>query len=339
MCARVTAGARLHFGFQNLSLARPRLYGSLGLAVERPRVVIETEPADGIVVDAESSRFERPVREYAARAVELLDLPGIAVEIVEAFPRHVGFGSGTQLALATLAAVARAHGRQADPRVLAPDLGRGGRSGVGVATFERGGFTVDAGHPTERFTAAPPAAGDWTVPPVVARHEVPTGWRFVVIQPDGEPGRSGDDEDASMRAVVESADPGIADEIAVLLTHQLLPAIAEANVEAFGTAVADLGRLNGAWYADQQGGVYRPPVGAIVDELSGTPAISGAGQSSWGPCVYGITDAGRADAAREAAHDALDTAGVDGEVVVTQARNKGVRIDGSGSGSSGGCPE
>ena len=341
MCARVTAGARLHFGFQNLSLARPRLYGSLGLAVERPRFVIEAEPAEEVVVETQPAEevvveadapFARPTREYAARTAELLDLPGVAVEVLESFPRHVGLGSGTQLALATLAAVARAYDREANPRSQAPDLGRGGRSGVGVATFERGGFAVDAGHPTERFTAAPPDEGDWTVPPVIARHEVPTGWRFVVIQPDGEPGRSGESEDASMRTVVEGADPGIADEISVLLTHRLLPAIAEEDVEAFGTAVAELGRLNGAWYADQQGGVYRPPVGKIVDELSGEPAISGAGQSSWGPCVYGITDADRADAAREAAHDALDAAGVEGEVVVTRARNEGARVEESEAG-------
>ena len=319
--ARVTAGARLHFGFQNLSLARPRLYGGVGVALAEPSVTVAAEPAEEVrAADPEA-------REYAQRAVALLDLPGAAVEVVEALPRHVGLGSGTQLGLATLVAVARAHGRAVDPRALAPDLGRGGRSGVGVAGFEHGGFVVDAGHPTGRFTAAPPAPGEWTVPPVVARHDVPEAWRFVVVRPAADPGRNGDGEDATMRRVVEDADPAVADEIAGLVTHRLLPSIAGGNLDAFGSAVAELGRLNGAWYADEQGGVYRPPVGTVVEALAGDPAIDGAGQSSWGPTVYGVTDAERADAARDAARAALAAADVDGEVGVVAARNRGADVE------------
>jgi beta-ribofuranosylaminobenzene 5'-phosphate synthase len=132
-----------------------------------------------------------------------------------------------------------------------------------------------------------------------------------------------------MRQAVERADPGIADEIATLLTRQLLPAIATRDRRAFGAAAARLGRLNGAWYADEQGGVYRPPVGELVAALDDAPAVYGAGQSSWGPAVYGVTDRRRAEAAREAGERALDAAGVDGSVLLTAGRNGGA-VDGPG---------
>ncbi|MFW6321223.1 MAG: GHMP kinase, partial [Halohasta sp.] len=199
---------------------------------------------------------------------------------------------------------------------------------IGVATFERGGFVLDGGHPTARFTTARPADGDWTVPPVAARHRIPDDWRFLVVLPDADPGRSGASEDESIRGVVERADPGPADRIAGLINRRVLPAIATGNADGFGSAVAEIGRLNGTWYADEQGGVYRPPVGELVDTLAAEPAVYGAGQSSWGPAVYGVTDAEYATAARRAGETALDDAGLDGEVVIASGRNEGARVDG-----------
>ncbi|OLZ40732.1 GHMP kinase [Natrinema saccharevitans] len=319
--ATVSTGARLHVGFQNLSLARERLYGGIGVGLAEPRATVTAEPADGVVTG------DPLVAEYARRAVDVLDLPGVAVALEERLPRHVGLGSGTQLALAVLTATARAHGLEPRIRENAPAMGRGGRSGVGVATFEAGGFVVDAGHPTNRFTTEPPAEGNWTVPPVVARHDLPADWRFLVVVPDAEPGRSGDDEDASMRAVVERADPAIADEIAGVVTRKLLPAAAGGSLEPFGEAVAEIGRKNGAWYADAQGGVFRPPAGELVEALEDCPVLSGVGQSSWGPVVYGLTDTRHAEEAAAAARDALAERGLEGRVILAEAAESGARIE------------
>ena len=347
--AFASAGARLHFGFCNLSLSHERLYGAVGLALAEPRVEIGVTRAESLSVEVEdgavaavgdrsaavgdrstaavSNALHDDVREYATTAVDLLGVPGAAISVHASLPRHAGLGSGTQLAATTLAAIARAYDRDPTVRERAPDLGRGGRSGIGVAAFETGGFVLDAGHPTARFTTDRPADGEWRVPPVVARHPVPDDWRFLLVGPDADPGRNGESEDASMRAAVERADPGLADRIAGIVTRQVLPAIAEGRAEAFGSAVASMGRLNGAWYTDEQGGVYRPPVGDVVTSLSTSPAVFGAGQSSWGPTVYGVTDVDRADAAREAGERALEAAGIGGSVAVVRATNEGARVE------------
>jgi beta-ribofuranosylaminobenzene 5'-phosphate synthase len=319
--ATVETGARLHFGFQNLSLAHDRLYGGVGVGLREPRIVLDAERADGIRCD------DAAVEPYLSAAVEALGVPGASVTVRERFPRHAGLGSGTQLALACLRAVARAHDTSVDPRALAPQLGRGGRSGVGVATFESGGFVVDAGHPTERFTTAPPERGAWSVPTPLGRWTLPESWRFVLIVPEAESDApSGEREDQQMRAAVERADPGIADEVATLVTRRLLPAVVEERADAFGRAVARLGRLNGAWYADEQGGVYRPPAGRLVEALGESDAVAGAGQSSWGPTVYGVTTAARCDRATAAAERALAETGVDGTVRVARASTSGATV-------------
>lgn len=329
--ATVTTAGRLHFGFQNLSLAHQRLYSGIGVALDAPRLVVQAVPDDGVRVrdetDPSGQRSSEAVREYALRSTELLDVPGAAITVRDDLPRHVGLGSGTQLALAVHAAVAVAHDREFSVREAAPALGRGGRSGIGVAGFERGGFLVDGGHPTSQFTTSRPADDEWDVPPVIARHDLPDDWRFVLVLPDAEPGRSGENEESSMRSIVESADPELADEISAVLTRRLLPAAATDRREAFGAAVAEIGRLNGAWYTDAQGGVFRPPVGTIVEELAEHPSISGVGQSSWGPTVYGLTDRQSVDEVRTAARSALDAADIDGRVLVAGVRNRGATVE------------
>ncbi len=318
----VETGARLHFGFQNLSLAHPRLYGGVGVGLRKPRLVVEAERATGVECD------DGTVEPYLAAVVEALGVEGARVIVRERFPRHAGLGSGTQLALACLTAVARAYDRDVAVREYAARLGRGGRSGVGVATFERGGFVVDAGHPTERFTDDPSRPETRAVPPVLGRWGLPGDWRFVLVIPDAERGPSGEGEDSRMRTVVEGADPGIADEIATLLTRRLLPAVVEGKPGQFGRAVARLGRLNGTWYTDEQGGVYRPPADDLVAALTDSDSVTGAGQSSWGPTVYGVTDTARVEEAVAVARRALDAVDYSGTVRVTRPSDTGATVSG-----------
>jgi beta-ribofuranosylaminobenzene 5'-phosphate synthase len=108
--ATVSAGARLHVGFGNLSLSHDRLYGGIGVGLAEPRTVVEATTADEVTVAGAAE--PDAVATFAERAVDLLEVPGAAVTVHEQFPRHVGLGSGTQLALSVYAAVARAHGRE-----------------------------------------------------------------------------------------------------------------------------------------------------------------------------------------------------------------------------------
>lgn len=318
---QVAVGGRLHFGFNNLSLSHNRLYGALGVGLAAPQLEIHAEPASG--VDA-----PKAVSEIAATVCSHLGVDGISLSVESSLPAHVGLGSGTQQALAVATAVADAYDRELSVRSLAPTLGRGGRSGVGVATFEQGGFILDGGHPTARFTTDRPQDGSWSVPPVAARHAIPDDWRFLLVIPDSEPGPSGEVEDDSIRTAIERAEPALANRISGLITRRVLPAIATGSADRFGAAVAKIGRLNGAWYTDEQGGVYRPPVGEIVDSLGSSPAIYGAGQSSWGPTVYGVTDVDHREQALTAGADALTAADIDGELRVVAGRNTGATVNG-----------
>src|SRR2546422_10890332 len=81
---------------------------------------------------------------------------------------------------------------------------------------------------------------------------------------------------------------------------QLLPAVAVADLAAFGAALTEVQRITGGWFAPAQGGIFAPgETGELVEQLRRWGAI-GVGQSSWGPAVYGIVaDAGAAAALAE----------------------------------------
>jgi beta-ribofuranosylaminobenzene 5'-phosphate synthase len=309
---RVETGPRLHVGFRNLSLERDRLYGAIGIAIDTPRLRVTARPAPGATAD--------PLGVCAALGIE-----GVATAIEEPLPLHVGLGSGTQTALALATAASHAAGDPVDVRTVAPQLGRGGRSGIGVAAFEAGGLIVDAGQPTAAFTADVPRSGTWTVPAVTHRARVPPSWRFVLVRPQVQRGRSGDTEETTMRAVIEAADSAPAAAIDAVVDGQLLPALKGGDLAGFGAALAAIDRHNGRWYTAVQGGTHRSALDGLVDALAAVPGCAGAGQSSWGPTVYGVTDHTAAPAVAAAAEAALAARGLAGTVTVAAARDGGAR--------------
>ncbi len=264
------------------------------------------------------------VREYAHRAVELLDVPGVEIVLEERLPRHVGLGSGTQLALSVLAGTARAHGLEPRVRDHAPAMGRGGRSGVGVATFEAGGFVVDAGHPTARFTTEPPAEGDWTVPPVVSRHDLPQSGGFSSSFPT--PSRDG-----TATTKIEVCEPSSSAPIPRSPTKSRASSRGNCFRPPRRVASRSSARRSPRSAARTVAGTRThraassAPAGELVEALEHCRVLSGVGQSS-GPVVYGVTDRDHADEAAAAAEDALADRGLEGRVVVSAPATDGARI-------------
>ncbi len=269
----VTAPARLHFGFLDLNGDLGRRFGSIGLAVGGLQTRVVLAPSGEMQVkgpDADRAR------RYVERFQQLLGLRGAyRIDIAQAIPGHAGLGSGTQLALALARAVREFHHLPPDTRGDAVRLGRGGRSGVGIGLFDRGGLIVDGG----RW----PGEG---VAPVVSRMPFPEDWRIIVVLDPRHSGIHGDDE----RAAFAKARPFGADNagrICRLVLMQALPALAEADLVSFATAINEIQKILGAYFAPLQGGApfTSPAVRALLAFLEGEGAC-GAGQSSWGPTGF-----------------------------------------------------
>ena len=307
---RVEAPARLHMGMLDAAGGGARRFGGLGVALSRPAAVVEASSGDDVT--AEGPDAERALA-VARRSREALGLPGgVHVRVVEAIPPHVGLGSGTKLALAVTAALAALAGQTPEPETIARAAGRGARSAVGLWTFVLGGLVVEGGR---RRGVEPPA-------PLLARHAMPDEWRGVLVIPHAEPGLSGRAEAEAFGGLRPDTDRAAL--IAQLVLTSLLPGLAEGDLAEFGAALTRVQRLVGESFASVQGGVFHPRSVDLVEALVRLGA-AGAGQSSWGPAVYGIV--GDEQAGRELArHMEAELAGV-GRVEVVRFDNHGARVE------------
>jgi beta-ribofuranosylaminobenzene 5'-phosphate synthase len=307
---RVEAPARLHLGMLAVAGDGARRFGGLGVSVSRPAVVVEGQPANELSV--EGADTERALT-FARRCRDALGLEGGGhLRVVEVIPPHVGLGSGTKLALAVAQALAALHGRTVDVPTLANAAGRAARSAVGLWTFALGGLVVEGGV----------RRGEECPGPLLMRHAVPDAWRIVLVVPNAEPGLSGVAEDQAFGRLVPSAERSAA--IAQLVLTSLLPALVERDLQEFGDALTRVQQLVGDAFAPVQGGRFHPRAGPLVEALLQAGA-AGAGQSSWGPAVYGVV--GSEAAGRELARRMEEVVGEEGSVEVVKVDNRGARSE------------
>lgn len=305
----LSAPARLHLGFLDMGGHLGRRFGSLGVSLERPALLVEARRAERRSVDGPQS----------ARVERLLDLLAeqfaftepVALRVVQAIPDHAGLGSGTQLALAVGTLVSHLHGRPLEAARLARALDRGNRSGIGIGAFDQGGFLVDGGR-----------GPDDLPPPILARLPFPADWRIVLLFDPARQGLHGHAEVDAFRQL-----PVFPQAAAARLCHltlmQALPALAEGRLEPFGRAITELQATVGDHFAPAQGGRFSSPVVAEALERLGHAGATCRGQSSWGPTGFAVAaDSATALAWVDALRD-LQSAGLRTDIV--EASNGGMR--------------
>jgi beta-ribofuranosylaminobenzene 5'-phosphate synthase len=230
-------------------------------------------------------------------------------------------GSGTQLAVAIGVGLARLRRIEADPWEIALVMGRCRRSGIGVEALLSGGFIVDAGHRTDR-------AGSERRPTIVWRRAFPAQWRFVIAVPDAVHGLSGGSEEAVFERLAPAV--RISEEVCRLTQIGVMPALVEEEIEEFGRALTAVDRKTGEYFSDLQGGIYgNGATSRTIDALLGAGA-HGAGQSSWGPAVYGLTRASEAERVAADVRQSLRAAGDAADVFICRGRNTGALVDVAG---------
>jgi beta-ribofuranosylaminobenzene 5'-phosphate synthase len=316
MKVTVATGSRLHLGFTNLSDDLRRCYGSLGVAIDRPSTTVVVEEGDA--ADALGDDAER-VRAWRRRFCDHFGVdPQVSITVRGRIPRHVGLGSGTQLALAVGRGLATVCGLDVRARDIAGALGRGRRSGIGLAAFAGGGFVVDAGHGKAND-------GEQATPTIVWRRDFPADWCFVVAVPEVARGFSGRSEEGIFADLSPSV--RVSEEICRITQLQLMPALVERDIGEFGRAVTAIDRKTGHYFAEAQHGLYNAEVEGDTIATMLRSGAAGAGQSSWGPAVYGLVEEAGAGRLEAAVRAFLDERGTRAEVFVARGRNTEARVE------------
>jgi len=288
----ISTPSRLHFGLLRFEQAAGPSFGGLGMMIAEPRCVVRLTSsnewrASGPDADRAVASAKRALDFIATqgaagqRPAGAAQLPPQAfqIEILESIPAHHGLGNGTQLALAIAAGVRSLCGlSDADAEEPAAMAGRGRRSAIGCHGFLRGGLLYELGsYPDEPLGH------------LAKRVETPNAWRVVLVTAAQSAGLSGEHELNAFGRLppVPAATTARLEQLAA---SAILPAAEHGDVDAFGEALFEYGRLAGKCFSSVQGGPYASAeIAACVETLRGLGAL-GVGQSSWGPTVFAIVE-------------------------------------------------
>lgn len=270
----IRAAARLHLGFLDMNGGLGRRFGSIGLCLSDISTQLTAKRSADVVVRGSVSQHSK---EYAYAGLDALGISGgVDITIHNEIPRHIGLGSGTQLALAVGVAIARLHGMRISVANIAALMGRGKRSGIGVGVFQSGGFIVDGG-----------SSESAQIPPVIYHGPFPKEWRIILVFDNSMRGVSGSLEERIFDKLPPMSNR-ISGEICRLLLMQILPSLLEKDCAMFGAGVTATQELMGEYFSTAQNSYYSSrQVSEVMRWLLAHDA-AGVGQSSWGPTGFAI---------------------------------------------------
>jgi len=284
--------------------------------------VLEAEPADRLLVEG-LKRIGSPPSRVASGSLFSASWGSPVFE--SQHPSHMGLGSGTQLALAVGTALARLGGLELDVTEMAVTMRRGIQSGIGIATFQHGGFVLDGGHRVTGDGEAALAPVGARVPPVLFHHPVPEDWYFVTVLPAAKEGFSGEREQLAFETL-PPAPPTSAEKISRLLLMKMLPALVERDIASFGQALTEIQQLVGDSFAAVQGSRYANALSERLVDFLLDQGAAGAGQSSWGPAVYAIVEGEDQALLLESKVCEFLASHGEGQTFCTRADNRGARV-------------
>lgn len=308
--------ARLHFGLVEICPDQPHLFGGLGVTIDQPETSLVAEAHTGKFCDISHYEIENAgswlprietvlekfnqtfVQDHASPSTSIFsEKQAVNLRLVKPPEAHAGLGSGTQIAcsMATLLAAIRLESihkqciqsafevwEQATfpdnlsiLKRLADITGRGKRSYVGLAGHLYGGLIVD--HGVHEING-----GERTI----TRIAIPDGWHALLAYSQKLATISGKQE---LDYFTYCAKPNLKrNQMLSLIVDEIIPAIENAEMDRFGNALFEYGRLGGEIFQAVQSGLYRDSEVTALIEAIRQFGILATGQTSWGPTVYAI---------------------------------------------------
>lgn len=353
------SASRLHFGLIELAANQPNRFGGLGLMIQSPALELQAIPIHPDQTQTQNflpqqtNELDRRIQ-ATVRHVENLVAREFSTtwifRLVSKGQLHSGLGFGTQLAASVAALVLlgleyhcdRSPGDPAgdwelvsrtltktnavslrgglDVQEWARWSGRGKRSAIGVHGFLFGGLIQDLG-----FEMTNPNE----VRPINTRSQgFPPEWSIVLITNDptcdSVVGTSihGAAEEHLIKEAGAIANPNR--EQMLWLSDQCMRAAADHDFSKFVTTLDSYMELASRLFESVQCGRYRDTIVASRVEAAIQSGLCAAGQSSWGPTVFGF--AKTPELAQQSAHrlrSLLSSQPV--QITVTQAAVCGAR--------------
>jgi beta-ribofuranosylaminobenzene 5'-phosphate synthase len=324
--------SRLHVTLIDLNGKYGRIDGGVGITTHNPRLILEAYPGyDDLQIEFTSMGSDElpkdiigDYRDKIFSATHKINQylnreEGYHFKLREIFPSHSGLGSGTQLSLAVAKLILRMNDQDLPTPQIAEIVGRGGTSGIGVASFDHGGFLVDGGHKKViKKDFLPSSASKASPPPILARYDFPEDWKIILAIPQVKRKVFGSGEVDIFQKYCPIP-VGEVQELIHLLIMKMMPAVIEEDLDGFGGAV---NLVQNVGFKKIELSLQNPFIKDLMDVLKAAGA-AGVGMSSFGPTVYAVTDTNSKDILRAARNSMKNKSG---DIILTNAQNEGASI-------------
>ncbi|MCL2115875.1 MAG: beta-ribofuranosylaminobenzene 5'-phosphate synthase [Methanobrevibacter sp.] len=320
--------SRLHMTLIDLNGSYGRADGGIGLTIAKPNLCLKGEEAEkGIAIEFNENIANEDIKkesikkisDSAQKVCSYFDLDtGFHFEVEEAYLPHSGLGSGTQISLATAKLICEHIGKNLNGVELANIVGRGGTSGVGIFSFDHGGFLVDGGHNLkEKGTFLPSAASPAKPPKLIGRYDFPEDWGIVVAIPQADHSVTGEKEIDLFQNYCPVPVRDV-EQLSHLILMNLLPFLLEKDINSFGSVI---NRIQNLGFKKVEVSLQPKKVKSLMENMVEWGAY-GVGMSSFGPTVYGIIDKKNQNVFKAT----KEFVGDDGIVLMTNAQNHGYEL-------------
>lgn len=303
-----------------------RIDGGIGISLENPSLHIKCEESAKTSINYSSNIKLNNTTLYDSKILDTLSVMkehlGIDTEytfnIDEIYPIHQGLGLGTQLSLSVAKLVAEENDLSLDAFQLANIVHRGGTSGIGVHSFQKGGFIVDGGHKTDiKNEFLPSSAAHVSPPPLIARYDFPENWTIILVNPEEHNSVSGNKEINIFReyAPIKLSD---VERISHLTLMKLMPAVLERDIDSFSDAV---NKIQNIGFKKIERELQSKNILMLLNNMQELE-IPCVGMSSFGPTCFGIME----NCSKSIIKELKDVVGEKASVTVTKGKNRGSKV-------------
>lgn len=249
----------------------------------------------------------------------------IIIKVNDYLYSHLGFGSKTQISLALAKGILRLIEKEIPIEKITELVSRGGTSGIGYRSFERGGFILDCGHRfgpnQEKTTFLPSSASNAKPARTVVRLHFPEEWVILVITLNVPQGASNTDEINAFQKYCPVPLQEV-QEISHIILMKVIPGIIERDLNQFGSGINQVQELGFKKIEIQ---LQHDEVKRLM-KFQRDKGCKCVGMSSFGPTVYGIFES------IEEAEKVLNQAIIEFEKTgfkfyITCANNKGAEFE------------
>jgi beta-RFAP synthase len=263
----VTTPSRIHLGFYGINNNYGYTYGSLGLAVNYFHTCVSISKSKRFNTNI-SKKIINPILEF----IKLKKIPNkFTINILENAPEHVGLGSGSQTTLSIGKALSNFFDLDMTLSEIANIFKRGKRSGIGIATFNKGGFVVDC------------CKKEGLHPETLFHSKFPSDWRIILLNDNNLKGSFGNKESNFFKKKISNSHNS---DLSHIVIRGIIPSIIYKDFSNFSRNITEFQEITSKLYKEKQTDMFlSPQISKIMKYIKRFNNI-GIGQSSWGPISY-----------------------------------------------------